>query len=378
MWLWLTLVILLSTSVTDDETQGTGNAVSNPKEEKSLFLPAGLRFQVDSIYNSMTNQQRAAQMIMVASGTNGSKYSVVKQLLVTDIAASVLFLKGKKSEFSRQSSDIRSFADQVKPYSILFACDCEPTLMHKKWNDVDPVLPSSRLTGNKKILSAVYSINHQMQDAGVGLNFAPVVDKAGNKIIKNRAFSKHSREIVERASAFITATQSAGIAATVKHFPGHGAIKGDSHKSTVYINGPLTEIETFRETIQNAKPMVVMVGHIVVMNNKDYDTKGLPSSVSSRIIKGLLKDEIGFDGVVVTDAMNMKAVTSIPDADWKAVEAGADLVLMPADPYRLNQRISSSLSKGDVYSKQLETSIKKVIRLKLMTSAANDRTYVNK
>jgi beta-N-acetylhexosaminidase len=155
----------------------------------------------------------------------------------------------------------------------------------------------------------------------------------------------------------------------LKHFPGHGAVKGDSHKQSVYIDGALTELENFSTLLQSPQPPVaVMVGHIVVRNNKKYGTEELPATLSPAIIKSLLRQDLGYKGIITTDALNMEAAAKIPDADFKAVEAGVDLILMPKNARLLNYRIVTALNQNDALSKQIQQSVKRIIRYKLLVN----------
>jgi beta-N-acetylhexosaminidase len=115
-------------------------------------------------------------------------------------------------------------------------------------------------------------------------------------------------------------------------------------------------------------PVAVMVGHIVVRNNKKYGTEELPATLSPAIIKGLLRQDLGYKGIITTDALNMEAAAKIPDADFKAVEAGVDLILMPKNARLLNYRIVTALNQNDALSKQIQQSVKRIIRYKLLVN----------
>ncbi|RYD50716.1 MAG: glycoside hydrolase family 3 protein [Sphingobacteriales bacterium] len=331
-----------------------------------------LRKRIDSIYNQLTPDQRAAQLIMVASSTFekiGTPYSTAKKLVATGIADGVVFLKGATTEFRKQTQELTQLrtAQQLAP---LFACDCEPSLFQMKWMDAPAVLKTNTLTTPQKVQSAADVINMTMQATGVNLNFAPVADIGSNKaVINNRAFSGTADSVAARAIDFVRATQAGGIGATVKHFPGHGNVVGDSHKQQVFIEGTLTELETFRKIISQSNPAAVMIGHIVVRNNPTYATNGLPASLSPVIIQKLLRGELGYDGLITTDALGMEGVRRVPDADFKALQAGADLALMPVNPVALHQRIVKELQAGGPLSEQLAQSVKRVIRYKLQYPA---------
>jgi beta-N-acetylhexosaminidase len=165
--------------------------------------------------------------------------------------------------------------------------------------------------------------------------------------------------------SFIQASTKMNIATSIKHFPGHGAVKGDSHKQLVYIETFLSELDNFRQVIQMGKPISVMVGHIAVRNNADFGTKGLPATISENIIRKLLIDSLGFKGIVITDAMNMSAVKPIRGVDLKAVLAGNDMILFPSNPRQLHRSIVQILTTPGIQSERVGESIRKIIRLKI-------------
>lgn len=353
-------------------------AIDNPGTEKNItdrfFHPdARTNAVVDSIYRSLSDKERAAQMIMTASSPSeklGYPYSSAKAMVSNDVAANVVLLKGTTTGFRQEVKElngIRATKGKLKP---LFACDCEPTLLPGKWTDVTGIKPASEQKDITAVAQNTEKINAVVKQVGVQLNFAPVVDIALNKsVINKRSFSSDPETIGSLSRQFVQTSQEAGIGATLKHFPGHGAVKGDSHKQSVFIDGDLTELSTFKSIIQSAtSPVSVMVGHIVVKNNAKYNTNGLPATLSRVIVTDLLRNQLKFKGIITTDALNMEAAAKVPDADWKAVQAGVDLVLMPKDAAALNKKIVAALAKGDDMSRQIEASVKRIIRFKVITA----------
>jgi beta-N-acetylhexosaminidase len=363
------------------QAKTTDSPDASPKEtapkdqslsEKFFHPDARLNAMVDSVYKSMSPKERAAQMIMTASSTSeklGYPFETARKMLQNDVAANVVFLKGTSAEFKQEVKTLNQSSTSKRELKPLFACDCEPTLMPGKWTDITGIKPASEQNDVNAVAENTEKINDAIKKTGVQLNFAPVVDIALNKsVINKRSFGSDSRSIVELSQQFVETSQNAGIGATLKHFPGHGAVKGDSHKQSVFIDGPLTELATFKSIIQSSEtPIAVMVGHIVVKNNPKYNTNGLPSTLSRTIVTDLLRNELKFKGIITTDALNMEAAAKVPDADWKSVQAGVDLVLMPKDAATLNKKITDALALNDAMSKQIETSVKRIIRYKLLT-----------
>lgn len=334
-------------------------------------INVALAKKVDSVYDLLSITERAAQLIMQATSeykSVGFPYKQVRANVINKQIGGVLYLKGTTKTFSKNITELNELASKNNMLPLINSCDCEPTLFHKKFTDMDSVTAANEMVTNELIDNGANIISTQMKKMGIQINFAPIADIAYNQdIIKTRSFSADPTEIVERASRFVTTTQSLGIAATIKHFPGHGAVVGDSHKNLVFINGPLTEVNTFKSIIAAANPIAVMVGHLAIENNPLYEPN-VPATLSRKIITDLLKKEIGFKGIVVTDAMQMRAVALIPNASWKALVAGADLIIIPMNVAALHNQIKKELTKKEgILKKQFEASIKKIIRLKICT-----------
>ena len=376
---YMLLFSCLFTACASEATDKKVDEISAPAEKKETPKTLVDKFYnpdkkinavVDSIYKAMTLQERAAEMIMTASSTAaklGYPYPTAKNMVVDNVAANVVFLKGQSTEFKTQVEELNKLKAGQNKLKPLFACDCEPSLIPYKWSDVKDIKPASSQKDIAAVKENTNKINKVMNRTGVQLNFAPVVDIAINKsVINNRSFGSDELTIAKLSKQFVSSSQEDNIGATLKHFPGHGAVKGDSHKQSVFIDGPLTELNTFKEIIQSdAKPISVMVGHIVVKNNTKYSTNGLPATLSRTIVTDLLRKELRFDGIITTDALNMEAAAKVLDADWKAVLAGVDLVLMPKNAVLLNKKIVEALGKNDAMSQQLEASVKRIIRLKV-------------
>lgn len=338
--------------------------------EQFFATAPGIDKKVDELFSRMSSSQKAAQMIMVASSEPlGFPYATsVKTAVSKDQAANVLFLKGSKTEFIRQNKELKQF--QIAGLQPLFACDCEPTLFHNKFTGEKKMLATASLKTQDAVNRSVDTINKVMDEMGIVVNFAPIVDIAANKaVINKRAFSDEPAVIEDLAGTFIKRTQAGNKAATIKHFPGHGAVVGDTHKQSVLINGKMTELKTFDNILKKDKPVFVMIGHISVKNNPEgFNTEGgRPATASKKIITDLLRNKLDFQGIITTDAMNMQASKNFTDADWEAAKAGADLVLMPLDAARLNKQIAAEIEQGSALGKQFEASVKRILRLKVIS-----------
>lgn len=340
----------------------------NPEHSLESFFEydPNLEHQVDEVFMSLSDTQRVAQMIVTSAGELGKPAATVKKLVDQNKVGGVIFLKGTRAAHSNLVSELDSISNLNGSLPLLFSMDAEPSLFNGRVKGSQKLINTIDIENEADCDSIVTIINDELLGIGVRQNFAPVCDLSpNNEAIKNRSFGSDLERVVSMSKAFITSSQSQGVVATAKHFPGHGLVKGDTHKQSVYIDGPLQELEVYPPLIE-AGVLSIMVAHITVNNNDEYGTDGLPSSCSRKIVTDLLKTELGFKGIVITDALNiMKAVTILDDAPLQASKAGCDVLLMPIDESNVIQSILAEIEKDEAYRRQVYSSVKKIIRLKI-------------
>lgn len=206
---------------------------------------------------------------------------------------------------------------------------------------------------------------------GIGINFYPVLDvntDRKNIIINYRSFGDDPEAVAEYGIAFLRGTQSAGLIATGKHFPGHGHTHVDSHADAVVIGLGAMEFRTnhlfpFRAAI-DAGIGAIMPGHITVPSLGESE---VPATLSPRLTNDLLRHEMGFKGLIVTDAMTMGAITahySQEEAAVLALQAGADLIIFPPDPPRYARAIHDAVINGSLPPERLDDAAKNVLLAK--------------
>ncbi len=214
------------------------------------------------------------------------------------------------------------------------------------------------------------TIAEDISSIGFNLDLAPVADtwtNSENKVIGSRAYSDNHAQAAELIEAAVKGFHSGGVLCTLKHFPGHGNTSGDSHTSAVYNNRSLDELKEaellpFASGI-SAGADFVMMGHITV---PDMDDK--PATLSHRIVTDLLRDEMGFDGLIVTDALQMGAITdlySTSDAAVLAVEAGNDLLLMPDSLDTAVSAIVAAVESGRISEERIDESLRRILTVKI-------------
>ncbi|MDY8138737.1 glycoside hydrolase family 3 N-terminal domain-containing protein [Aquimarina sp. 2201CG5-10] len=328
-----------------------------------------LDVKVDSIFNSLSTQQKVAQMIISCTGELGKPEATVKKLVENDMIGGVVFLKGSKKQHTETISALNTISNKNKTLPLLFSMDAEPSLLSGRIKGAQNVGKTIDIKTEVQSDSIVQIINQELKQIGVHHNYAPVLDiSPNNEAIKSRSYGSNKDSVINLANRFIKHTQQGGIIATAKHFPGHGLVKGDTHKQSVYIDGPLQEVENYIPIIEDGV-LSIMIAHITVQNNETFGTNGLPSSCSRRIITDLLKDGMCFEGIIISDALNiMKAVTILDNAPLLASKAGCDMILMPQDEEKTMTSILAEMKINPDYQKQVMESVKKILRLKICSN----------
>ena len=325
---------------------------------------AELEQAVDDIFESLNDTSRAGQMIIPAAGRLGKSQEHLNGLLRKNYIGGILLLNGTKEGFTKMVKDFNAVNVKSKGLPLLYSADAEPSLIGYKIKNCAPVKKANQMISRDEVRYFAKTICNDLVDIGINYNYAPVVDMSPNEAISYRAFGDNADTAQIWSRIFIEETQNNGIVATAKHFPGHGYVVGDTHKKLVYIDGEMREIKNYIPLIK-AGVLSIMVAHIAVTNNPKYNTNDQPSSISRTIVTDLLKKQMKFKGLVVTDAMNMGGVASIPNCELKAAQAGCDLILMPVDEEKALFDIIGQMELDSAFKKQVYASVRKIIRLKI-------------
>ena len=236
--------------------------------------------------------------------------------------------------------------------------------------------------GSTGDVQAAYAANQTigtyLSSYGFNVDFAPIADvltNPDNTVIGDRAFSDDPQTAADMVAGAVEGLQSAGVSACLKHFPGHGDTAGDSHTGAAETDRTKEEMAAaeflpFQSGIEAGADMV-MVGHISAPNLTGGEK--VPASLSEEIITGILRSELGYDGIIITDAMNMAAVTDYYEADVAAImalKAGADMILMPEDFQQAYEGVLQAVQDGTVSQERVDDSLKRIYRVKLRDRVA--------
>ena len=236
-------------------------------------------------------------------------------------------------------------------------------------------LPSMEKIGSSGDSRKAYEIGETLAadigELGFNVDFAPVADIIVNKKnteIGDRSFGEDPELVSEMVIAEVKGLQENNVSAVLKHFPGHGSTVSNSHEGNSVSLRTLEELEKaefvpFREGIE-AGADFVLVSHMTLVN---ATKEKVPASLSGEVITGWLKGKLNYDGIVITDALRMKAISddySSAEAAVKTIKAGSDMILMPENVYEAYNGIADAVENGDITEERIDSSVKKILNLK--------------
>ncbi len=330
---------------------------------------------VDSVYNSMSFHEKLGQLFMVSAYSNKDSLhakSIDKLIKENNIGGLIFFQGGPV----RQAKLTNRFQAQSR-IPLLIGVDAEWGLSMRldstyryPWNMTLGAIRDKNLL--EKVGSNMGAENKRL---GVHFNFAPVLDintNPKNPIIGFRSFGEEKENVAESALAVMKGYQSQGLLATGKHFPGHGDTEIDSHHALPTINFSrerLDEVELYPYKKLFAEGLAsVMVAHLNVPSIEPRDN--VPSSVSHNMITDVLKNQMGFKGLIFTDALNMKAAANFKapgEIDLEAFLAGNDILLCPENVPMAIEKLCVAYQEGMITDERLEYSVKKILKYKYKT-----------
>ena len=333
---------------------------------------------VDSIYDSMTLKQKVGQLFMASiwSKNENEADSIRKQIKENHIGG-LIFSKGGPVKQAQLTNEFQ----EISEVPLLIGMDAEWGLAMRL--DSTYALPWNMTLGaiqdNKLIEEAGAAISRHTRRLGVHFNFAPVVDintNPDNPIIGNRSFGEDKFNVTDKALAFMNGMHREGVLSSAKHFPGHGDTDSDSHKTLPTINFSSERIDKvelypYKKLIPNGLSSI-MVAHLNVPELESEN--GTPASLSESIITDILKENMNFNGLIFTDALDMKGVSRNKEpgeVDLDAFLAGNDVLLMSEDIGKASESIVEAVNSGKISEERLKLSVKKILKAKYKAGLNN-------
>jgi len=327
---------------------------------------------VDSILTSMTIEQKIGQLFMINAYSNrDDKHALyIDRLIKKYKIGGLIFFQGTPEKQAIMTNRFQAISETP----LMIGFDGEWGLDMRlddtyrfPWN-----MTLGAIQNTKLIESFGKRLGKHAKRLGIHVNFAPVVDvniNPKNPIIGNRSFGESPENVAEKAVAFTKGMQSEQVLANAKHFPGHGDTDADSHitlPTIPFSRERLDSIELYpyKKLFDNGLASV-MVAHLSVPELESNTS--LPSSLSKDIVTGVLKNELGFEGLIFTDALNMKAAadfSSSAEINLQVIKAGNDMLLMPNDIEGSFTKIKESLADGSITEDRINHSVRKILKAK--------------
>jgi len=334
---------------------------------------------VDSVYNAMSLKEKVGQLFMVRafSDNNKSNEREIENLINNNHIGGLIFSSGGPVRQAR----LNNLYQAISKTPLLIGMDAEWGLSMRldstyafPWN-----MTLGAIHNNKLVERTGYHIGEHCKRIGVHFNFAPVVDintNPKNPIIGNRSFGEDRDNVTAKGLAFMKGMQDAGVLANAKHFPGHGDTDSDSHETLPTISFDEKRIDSieiypYKKLIKEGLSSV-MVAHLNVPSLEPRS--GFPSSLSKHIVTDILKDSLGFKGLIFTDALEMKGVSnySVPgDIDLAAFQAGNDVLLISENVPKAIDKIIEAYNGKDISEERLAHSVKKILMAKFKVGLDN-------
>lgn len=344
-------------------------------QNNTPFLPSTsdnrCRQWVDSVMSHLSLQEKVGQLIVATIPAKATKENKkqIRELIKKYKVGGLLFAEGTPEE----QAILTNLAQRHAKVPVMITFDGEWGLSMRLKGTPD--YPRNAALGciddNRLIEEYGREVARQFRTLGVHVNFAPDADantNPWNPVIHIRSFGENPQRVAEKAVAYGRGLESGGVLSVSKHFPGHGDTSTDSHKTLPvlsYDRARLDSVELypFKEVIR-AGLGGVMVGHLQVPV-LEPDTL-IASSLSKNIVTGLLKEELGFKGLVFTDALDMKGVSQVPQMTTKAVLAGNDMILVQFNTKNAMSELMEAVRSGVLSQEDVDMKCRKVLMYKYM------------
>lgn len=343
----------------------------------------------DSVMKTLTPDERIGQLFMVAAYSDtSSKYKDDKEKLTKLITeqkiGGLIFFKGSPA----RQAELCNYYQSISHIPMLIGMDAEWGLAMRL--DSVPRFPYQMTLGAMNDTSLVFKmgveIARECKRLGVQVDFAPVVDindNPANPVIGMRSFGEDKKHVTEMGLAYMRGLQSENVLACAKHFPGHGDTKTDSHLSLPIVDYPVSRLDTLElypfKRVFNSGMGATMVAHLYIPALDS--TPNRASTLSPKIVDTLLKKQLGFKGLIFTDALNMKGVSMYYPpgiVDVNALLAGNDVLLFSEDVPKAIEEIKNAMKEHKITQEEIDTHCRKILMVKAWTGLNHYKPLVLK
>jgi len=353
-----------------------------PKNLSSQDLEKAHKW-VSETYDSLSDDERLGQLFVVALYTNIGKKHIesVRKLVLEEKIGGIILMQDNAEESARLVKEFQSISN----VPMFVGIDAEwglsqrfPTAHKFPW-----AMTLGAIQNNQLIYEMASKIAQDAKKIGINWIFAPVVDintNQQNPVIGNRSFGSDVKNVIEKSLAYVNGLQDNGVLATIKHFPGHGDTDKDSHVDLPIVNHKMRRLKKVElapfKALADKNVGGIMVAHLYVPAMEDK--KNIPATISKNIISNILKKRLKYKGLIVTDALNMGAVSNkfkAGDLEKKAFEAGNDIMLFSKEVILGKKFIQQAINNGEISSFRIEESVKKILLTKYFLKFNNGFEY---
>ena len=342
--------------------------------------------EVEEILAGMTLEEKVYQLFIITpealTGSNtvtAAGETTRKSLENYPVGGLVYFSKNLKdpAQTKKMLQNVMAFSYEVEGLPLFTCIDEEGGRVARIGSNpvfgVEKIGCMQEVEDEKEAYEAGETIGTYLSRLGFNFDFAPdadVLTNKSNKAIGDRSFGSDSDRVVKMAAAFSDGLHSQNVLSSFKHFPGHGAVQGDTHDGFAYTD------KTYEELLKSElKPFMaagslgvdaVMAAHISVPEITGEDT---PCTLSEKMITDVLRRDLGFEGLIITDALDMGAITQNYTSRQAAVlafRAGVDMLLMPRDFKQASEGILEAVEKGEISEERIDESLRRIIKAKLL------------
>ena len=335
----------------------------------------------DSLYAKLSMDERIGQLYIVALYTNKDQNHIsgVRKLVEQERIGGIILMQ---DDAEQEIALVNEFQKKSR-VPMLFGMDAEWGLYQriKTAHKFPWAMTLGAIQDNGVVYEMASKIAEDAKKMGIYWNFAPVVDvntNPKNPIIGNRSFGSDVQNVIAKSLAYAQGLQDNGVLAAIKHFPGHGDTDVDSHLDLPVVKHSLERLNKIElapfKALMDKKIGGAMIAHLYVPQLEKG--KNIPASISYDIVTNLLKNKFRYEGLVITDALNMNAVAKkypAGELDLRAFKAGNDVLLFSQDVPTGKKLIKEAIQKGEISEKRLEESVKKILKTKYLLGLQNLR-----
>lgn len=359
--------------------------------EPQIIKKKGKKYNIiDNAIHGMTINEKIGQMLM-PDFRNWNGENVIEMLpeieqIVKDYHLGGVILFAENVVTTEQTTRlVHAYQMASEKYGLLMTIDQEGGIVTRLQSGTH--MPGNMALGATRSAEMAENVGNvigaELQALGINMNLAPVLDvnnNPDNPVIGVRSFGESPELVADLGIGYIKGIQSNGVATTAKHFPGHGDTSVDSHLGLPEVphdKERLLQVELYPfQQVMEADVDAIMTAHVTfpkiddttVISKKDGTEILLPATLSHKVLTGLMRDEMGYDGVIITDALNMLAIADhfgSVDAVIRSVNAGTDIILMPVGLEEVVDGLLEAVENGEIAEERIEQSVKRILSLKL-------------